>query len=293
MDNLTHDEIELGLTSEFAAAVEGERERLEAERAKAAQRLTEAQAALSVATGRHQALERLLADDPQERGHAAEFIEGAQRERERLDDLLAAAEQKVAEAQAERDRLATQISDLSRLLSDEPGDLDAPDAPRADAGAVLEVLFDRGKPMHYRDIYAALADVGFKVGGADPASTLLTRFYNDARLERVARGTYQVREDYDCIWWDTHPSEAELLTDFWDVLPSSAEPLHYAEIADRLFDDSDVRDVYEDYDGSTQDALEDFVERVHFLIGKHLSQYGARSDFRRAGPVGYGTYARA
>ena len=293
MDNLTHDEIELGPTSEFTAAAERERERLEEERATADRQLTEAQTAVNRATARHQSLERLLDGDPTERGHAAEFIEAARSELKRLDDLLTAAEQQVSAEQAKRDGLASQLADLNRLLTGEADDVDTPDAPRADADAVLEVLVDRGKPMHFRDIYAALADVGFKVGGADPASTLLTRFYDDARLERVARGTYQVCEDYDCVWWSGHPSEAELLSDCVNVLLSSAAPLHYAEIADRLFDDPEIDLVYSDHDGSRQDALEDFTGRVHFLIGKHLNQYGARSDFRRAGPVGYGIYASA
>lgn len=282
MDNLTHDEIELGLSSEFAAAAERERGRLEAERTKAAQRLTEAQTALSVAIGRHQALERLLDGDPQERGHAVEFIEGAQRERERLDGLLAATEQKVAEAQAERDRLATQISDLSRLLSDEPGDLDTPDAPRADADTVLEVLVDRGKPMHFRDIYAALADVGFEVGGADPASTLLTRFYDDTRLERVARGTYRVREDDD--WLD--PEHSVLDVAEW-VLRQEDEPLRHRELARRMLDSG--KWILQHNDGSIEELdLATYI--VSWQIAHDIKQHGDRSEFRRVGPVGYGTY---
>ena len=293
MDNLTHDEIELGLTSEFAAAAERERERLEAERAKADQRLTEAQTALNVATGRHQALERLLADDPQERGHAAEFVEGAERERERLDGLLAAAEQEVAEAQAKRDRLASQIRELDRLLSDEPEDLDTTDAPRADANAVLDVLVDRGKPMHYRDIYTVLADAGFKVGGADPASTLLTRFYDDTRLERVARGTYQIREDDD--WRD--PEHNVLAFVEW-ILQQAGEPLDHCELARRMRVDADW--IHQDVDWSSEEfwsrqvvrSLDDLdLERIVALqMADGIKRRHVRPRFRRVGPVGYGTY---
>ena len=282
MDNLTHDEIELGPTGEFTAAAERERERLEEERATADRQLTEAQTAVNRATARHQSLERLLGGDPAERGHAAEFVKAARSELKRLDDLLTAAEQQVAEAQEMRDRLVSQLADLNRLLTGEADDVDAPDAPRADADAVLEVLVDRGKPMHFRDIYAALADVGFKVGGADPASTLLTRFYDDGRLERVARGTYQLYEDEG--WVDPEHSQLDLAE--W-VLQREGEPLRHREIARRMIDDGHWS--LHDDEGSIEEL--DFATYiVSWQIAHDIKQHGDRSRFRRVGPVGYGTY---
>ena len=282
MDNLTHDEIKLDPTNEFAAVAERERERLEAERATADRQLAEAQAAVNRATARHRSLERLLDGDPTERGHAAEFIEAARSELKRLDTLLAAGEQQVSAEQAKRDGLASQLADLDRLLTGESDNADVPDAPRADADAVLEVLVDRGKPMHFRDIYAALADVGFKVGGADPASTLLTRFYDDGRLERVARGTYQIDEDEG--WLDPEHSVLDLAE--W-VLRQAGEPLRHREIARQMIDDG-LWSLHDD-DGSIE-ALDLATYIVSWQIAHHIKQHGDRSPFRRVGPVGYGTY---
>ena len=282
MTNLKNSDVELGLTSEFTALAERERERLEEERADADHRLTEAQATLNLATTRHQALERLLADDPEERGHGAEFVAAAQQERERWDDVLTAAEQQVAEEQAARDQLTSQIGVLNRLLADESEDLDTPDAPRADANAVIEVLVDRGKPMHYRDIYAALAGVGFKVGGEDPASTLLTRFYDDPRLLRVARGRYDV-VDYD-DWLDP---EHNVLGFAEQLLRSTGKPLHYREIARWMLDSG--RWSLHDNDLSPE-ALDQASEAVCLQLAHDIKQHGDRSKFRRVGPVGYGTY---
>ncbi len=280
MDNLTHDEIELGPTSEFTAAAERERERLEEERATADRQLAEAQTAVNRATARHQSLERLLDGDPAERGHAAEFIEAARSELKRLDDLLTVAEQQVSAEQAKRDGLASQLADLNRLLTGEADDADTPDAPRADADAVLAVLVDRGKPMHFRDIYAALADVGFKVGGADPASTLLTRFYDDDRLERVARGTYQIYEDE--VWLDPEHSVLDIAE--W-VLQREGEPLRHREIARRMIEDGHWSIV-----GGGGEEVDQATYIVSLQIVHDIKQHGDRSRFRRVGPVGYGTY---
>ena len=280
MDNLTHDEIELGPTSEFTAAAERERERLEEERATADRQLAEAQTAVNRATSRHQSLERLLDGDPAERGHAAEFIEAARSELKRLDDLLTVAEQQVSAEQAKRDGLASQLADLNRLLTGEADDADTPDAPRADADAVLAVLVDRGKPMHFRDIYAALADVGFKVGGADPASTLLTRFYDDDRLERVARGTYQIYEDE--VWLDPEHSVLDIAE---GVLQREGEPLRHREIARRMIEDGHWSIV-----GGGGEEVDQATYIVSLQIVHDIKQHGDRSRFRRVGPVGYGTY---
>ena len=282
MTNLKNSDVELGLTSEFTALAERERERLEEERADADHRLTEAQATLNLATTRHQALERLLADDPEERGHGAEFVAAAQQERERWDDVLTAAEQQVAEEQAARDQLTSQIGVLNRLLADESEDLDTPDAPRADANAVIEVLVDRGKPMHYRDIYAALAGVGFKVGGEDPASVLLTRFYDHPRLVRVARGTYSVHY-FDSDWLEPEGLEDNVLDLAMQVLRSAGTPLHYREIADWALDGWERGD-----DGP--EALDRVSEATCLQIAHDIKQHGDRSKFRRVGPVGRGTY---
>ena len=285
---------DLGLTREFVRLAEREHERVERERVSADQELADARAARDRLEARCHAIEQLLNGDPEKRGHDREFVRLAEREREHLERARAVADRRVAKAQSKRDHLASQLGELQRLLADDPEKLAEPTAPAADANAVLELLIDRSKPMHYRDIYSALADVGFQVGGADPASTLLTRFFNDGRLERVARGTYQVREDYNCVWWTGTPTESGVLSDVWQVLSDFSSPLHYTEIAEAVYDlEEDTRRAYEEgFSGTRQEEIDDLAGIVNHLIASHIKQHGGRSDFRRVGPVGYGTYTR-
>ena len=61
------------------------------------------------------------------------------------------------------------------------------------AGAVVQLLSERDTPMHYREIYQELSSRGIDAGGKDPAKTMLARYFNDQRLQRVRRGTYAVK----------------------------------------------------------------------------------------------------
>lgn len=281
---------DLGLTREFVRLAEREHERVERERVSADQELADARAARDRLESRCHAIEQLLNGDPEKRGHDREFVRLAEREREHLERARAAADRRVAEAQGKRDHLASQLGELQQLLADDPEKLAEPTAPTADANAVLEVLIDHGKPMHYRDIYSALADVGFQVGGADPASTLLTRFFSDWRLERIARGTYQIRENIECHWRTDDPTGSELLADAWDYLCNSSSPQHYTEIAEGLYEQDSTSHLY-DSGGLRQEGIDNLAQGVGYLIAAHIKQHGGRSNFRRVGPVGYGTYA--
>ncbi len=60
--------------------------------------------------------------------------------------------------------------------------------------AVLEVLRDH-EPLHYREIYAKVAETGVIIPGKDPAATLLARFSRDPRVERISAGTYCLIQD--------------------------------------------------------------------------------------------------
>ena len=63
------------------------------------------------------------------------------------------------------------------------------------ADLVVALLGEVGGPLHYREIERRLREDGsFEAGGRDPADTLLSRFFNDPRLHRVARGTYDLVE---------------------------------------------------------------------------------------------------
>ena len=61
------------------------------------------------------------------------------------------------------------------------------------ADAVVELLRETGEALHYREIYDILEDRGVEVKGKNPPNTLLARFFDDPRLERVRQGTYQIK----------------------------------------------------------------------------------------------------
>ncbi len=60
------------------------------------------------------------------------------------------------------------------------------------ADAVVELLSELRVPLHYRDIYRELSARGMEVAGEDPAKTMLARYFNDERLQRISRGTYAI-----------------------------------------------------------------------------------------------------
>lgn len=57
------------------------------------------------------------------------------------------------------------------------------------------ILFERGRePMHYRDLAKAVLEHGGKIGGMDPAQTLVSRIAGDERFIRPAkRGCYSLK----------------------------------------------------------------------------------------------------
>ena len=179
-----------------------------------------------------------------------DFLRKVAAEYERLQEVLTIANQRVADEQAARDRIAAQLRAMEQLLADSPADPAVPEPPRANADAVIDVLAEHGSPMHFREIYAKLGESGFRVGGADPASALLTRFFDDFRLRRVARGTYELDKKDNCIdaYGPLGPAgslEGYVLDDgrgrkmhadkfwqgcAWDVLRGTEEPLSCAEL---------------------------------------------------------------
>jgi hypothetical protein len=63
------------------------------------------------------------------------------------------------------------------------------------ADAVARLIAERGEALHYRDIEREMRARGlYTAGGADPANTLLAKYFNDPRLYRPERGKYALRE---------------------------------------------------------------------------------------------------
>ena len=73
------------------------------------------------------------------------------------------------------------------------------------ADLVVALLREVGIPLHYREIERRLRESGkFEAGGKDPADTLLARFFNDARLHRIRRGTYALLASGEAAPTPTH-----------------------------------------------------------------------------------------
>ncbi|MBI4299926.1 MAG: winged helix-turn-helix domain-containing protein [Chloroflexi bacterium] len=62
------------------------------------------------------------------------------------------------------------------------------------ADMAFETLRAAGRPMHYRELCAAVAAAGFNVPGKDPATNLIAHIGPDPRFLRVKRGTYSLVE---------------------------------------------------------------------------------------------------
>ena len=130
-----------------------------------------------------------------------DFHSQAQIELTRLEASLRERGGQLAKLQQEYDDIAEAVTHLRGLLQvgEEEGRLGTPAHPTkptsskqrtADADLVVGYLRESGAPVHYRKIYADVANLGVSAGGQDPANTLLARYYNDPRLKRVGRGTY-------------------------------------------------------------------------------------------------------
>ncbi len=135
-------------------------------------------------------------------------------------------EAKIAELQVQRERLIKEVAALDSLLDHdgeatfsstpdtaastpsqtedpvEPGsdDLDLEETRRSPAlaesvEATLEVLRQHGRPLHYRQIYEKVTEMGISVIGKDPAAVLLARFSRDPRFQRVGSGMYRLTPD--------------------------------------------------------------------------------------------------
>ena len=138
-------------------------------------------------------------------GFGNEFQAQAEQELRRLKATLHDLEEELADLQRKRNRVAEAVAHLQGLQGflhlendGHPTDVDAPipsgqSRREADADRVVEYLQEVGKPLHYRRIYDGLHKRGLQVGGKDPANTLLSRYFNDPRLERVGRGTYALK----------------------------------------------------------------------------------------------------
>lgn len=133
---------------------------------------------------------------------------------DRDDQLSQALRARLAEIDREREALVQSRRELDAALNkadEERGHIAALLGLKEDGGQaaiaasnnltddpvelVVKLLRERG-PLHYRDIERELRSRGwFQAGGADPANTLLAKYFQDPRLYRPARGVYALRPE--------------------------------------------------------------------------------------------------
>ena len=120
--------------------------------------------------------------------------EGLAREHEVLSAEINTRERK-------RSELEEQISHIDALLGKGAVTERASAAETGDSSSgnetadlVVDLLREVGRPLHYREIEQELRARGaIQAEGKNPANTLLARYFNDPRLYRPARGTYDLR----------------------------------------------------------------------------------------------------
>ena len=130
------------------------------------------------------------------------------------DELTELLKRRLAQIDEKREELAERRRELDQALNriDEerthiaallgldgtyasPAEADVGILPGDPADLVVKLLRETG-PLHYRDIERQLRSRGwYRAGGADPANTLLAKYFQDPRLYRPRRGVYAIRPE--------------------------------------------------------------------------------------------------
>ena len=221
-----------------------------------------------------------------------EQLKLCQQEVRDLDQQIERKQQEIADLRAERGLAAKRAQQLEDVLGgQEPDDgqqaapvpSPKPSKPLADADAVVELIQERGA-MHYLDIHRTLVARGFEIGGEGKADTLLSRYFKDPRLVRVARGTYgfanqeapetDEAESVDksvrvrSMTFDPRPTRFEVplppvklsrgmgLRDMAaEVLRQTDKPLHYRTITDQILNSGVWQPVTDTPEASVRSAM--------------------------------------
>lgn len=114
-------------------------------------------------------------------------------ERERLAHQRSELDAKLNKIEEERRHIAALLGEDA--TSGPPRGTDGDTFPGNPADLVAKLLRETG-PLHYREIERQLRARGwYRAGGADPANTLLAKYFQDARLYRPRRGVYAIRPE--------------------------------------------------------------------------------------------------
>lgn len=163
-----------------------------------------------------------------------------------IDEELARLEEEKGRIEHEMTELRGYRAHAAALLSDSTVRSDPrATGSRSIADMVVELLAQLGRALHYREIERELRSRGWhSATGADPASTVLAKYYDDPRLVRVARGTYATKppgraqpsvgtriKRRRAIRSGSGRRLADLVV---DLLSDVGRPLHYREIEREL-----------------------------------------------------------
>ncbi len=127
-----------------------------------------------------------------------------------IQDIRNTLEEKVTSLQEQRDQLVAKmrhiqalltlegihVQESSELLKPSESKMDGLNAPSSLADAVNQLLKDKEKEMHYRDIFKALEARGIHVPGKDPGINLVAHIHSDPRFLRPRRGVYGLKGWY-------------------------------------------------------------------------------------------------
>jgi len=174
--------------------------------------------------------------------------------------------------------------------------------PAADAAAVVALLREAGKPLHYREIDQKLDALGLRLAGGGAARAMNLLVQQDPRLYLLHWDTCGLVE-----WRKSKPANAagpprksesapasrrreQLGQDSrryaplsgplelaYEVLRTEGRPLHYAQIADRML-----------ATGKWTTEAKSPSSTLNSYISKHISRHGDASPFFRASRGVYG-----
>ena len=218
------------------------------------------------------------------------FIELAQEQLDTVNARLAEIDQEVAVLRGERATLLGQRTHLEGLVNPSIGTDEVP-GDKADVQATRDAVVDliraRGAAMHFRDdIYPSLAAAGHKIGGQDPASTLLSRMIADERLHRTGRGEYGLAEWSDPV---SSPVRAVPVAETGDpkviaavqALQDAGESLHYREIAKRTLSV-----------GLWKSSAKRSDDTMRHALNRNIEKHGDKSPVIKIGRGLYGLRGR-
>ncbi len=210
---------------------------------------------------------------------AKEQLEVLKGELEECDNNLSRLEADLDAKRKYRASVSRNIEQLRNLLNgtstsdggtQNDGTPPGPQPPLADADSVVELIRENGAPMHYEQIHRTLVEQGYEIGGMGKANTLLSRFFDDPRLKRVSRGTYDLVRPQLTI--DMTLSEKTV-----EVLRAEGQPLNYREITRRIL-----------ASGTWPTSGKHPENSVNATIIMDINEQGAKPTFVRVSPGIYG-----